>query len=111
MEVAVFRGGGLAGLVKKIAVNEDSLTPEQADELRAKLDELGVLSVPTKSESSSGQADRFSYAVQVQDEDGERTVRASEPAVPDGFLELTSYLKTLPGSREEIVPVGDLPTR
>jgi hypothetical protein len=31
--------------------------------------------------------------------------------VPDSFLELTSYLKTLPGSREEIVPVGDLPTR
>jgi hypothetical protein len=31
--------------------------------------------------------------------------------VPDSFLELTSYLKTMPGSREEIVPVGDLPTR
>jgi hypothetical protein len=59
----------------------------------------------------SGQADRVSYAVQVQDEDGESTVRASEPAVPDGFLELTSYLRTLPCSREEIVPVGDLPTR
>lgn len=58
-DVAVFRGGGLAGLVRKIAVNEESLTPEQADELRAKLDELGVLSAPTKSESSSGHADRF----------------------------------------------------
>jgi hypothetical protein len=111
IEVAVFRGGGLAGLVRKIAVNEESLTLEQADELRAKLDEVGVLSVPTRSESSSGQADRFSYAVQVQDEDGERRVRASEPALPDSFLELTSYLKTPRGSREEIVPVGDLPTR
>jgi hypothetical protein len=37
MEVAVFRGGGLAGLVIKIAVNEQSLTPE----LRAKLDGWG----------------------------------------------------------------------
>jgi hypothetical protein len=26
MEVAVFRGGGLAGLVRRIAVNEESLT-------------------------------------------------------------------------------------
>jgi hypothetical protein len=31
--------------------------------------------------------------------------------LPDSFLELTSYLKTLPCSREEIVPAGDLLTR
>jgi hypothetical protein len=111
MEVAVFRGGGLAGLVRKTAVNEESLTPEQVDELRAKLDELGVLSQPTRRAPGPRQADRFSYAVQVQDEDGEHTVQASEPAVPDSVLELTSYLKTLPGCREEIVPVGDLPAR
>jgi hypothetical protein len=109
MEVAVFRGGGLAGLVKKTAVSEESLTPEQAAQLRAKLDELDVLSTPTKPASESRQADRFSYAVQVQDDDGERTVQASEPAVPDSVLELARYLKTLPGVREEIVRVGDLP--
>jgi hypothetical protein len=111
MEIAVFRGGGLAGLVRKTAVNEESRTPKQVDELRAKLDELGVLRLPTRLGSSSRQADRFSYAVQVQDEGGEHTVQASEPAVPDSVLELASYLKTLPGVREEIVPVGDLPAR
>jgi hypothetical protein len=111
MKVAVYRGGGLAGLVRKTAVYEESLTPEQADELRAKLDELGVLNEPPRRESSSRQADRFSYAVEVQDEDGEHTVQASEPNVPDSVLELTSYLKSLPGCREEIVPVGDPPAR
>jgi hypothetical protein len=109
VKVAVYRGGGLAGLVQKTAVNEESLTPEQAGELRAKLDELGVMSERPALQSSPRQPDRFSYAVHIQDEDGERTVQASEPDVPKSVLELTSYLKSLPGVRDEIVPVGELP--
>ena len=104
----MYRGGGIAGLVQKTAVNEESLTPEQADQLRAKLDELGVMKESTTPESSPRQPDRFSYAVHVRDEGEERTVHASEPNVPPSVLELTSYLKTLPGVREEIVPVGEL---
>lgn len=110
MEVEVLRGGGLAGgLVKKTAVSEESLTPEQAAELRAKVEELDVLSLATEPAPESRQADRFSYSVKVQDEDGEHTVKASEPAVPESVLELTRYMKTLPGVREEIVRARDLP--
>jgi hypothetical protein len=111
MEVSVFRGGGLAGLVKKTAVSEESLTADQAAELRAKLDELDVLNQPEQPAPESRQADRFSYAVQVQDDDGEHTVQASEPAVPDSVLELDRYLKTLPGVREEVVRARDMPAR
>jgi hypothetical protein len=111
MKVSIVRGGGIAGLVTKTAVDADSLSPDQAEQLRAKVEQAGVFELPDELTTDSPQADRFSYEVTIQDEDRERTVRASEQALPDGVRDLVSYVRSVPGRQEEIGPPDDTPIR
>lgn len=109
MKVSIVRGGGLAGLVTKTAVDADSLPPEEAEQLRAKVEEAGVFDLPSKLTTDSPQPDRFSYEVTVQDEGREHTITASEEALPDSVRDLVSYVKNVPGREDEVGPPDDLP--
>jgi hypothetical protein len=107
MKVSIVRGGGIAGLVTKTAVDGDSLPSEEAEQLRAKVEESGVFDLPARLTADSPQPDRFNYEVTVQDEGREHTVVASEEALPEGVRELVSYVKSVPGRKDEIGPPGE----
>ena len=109
MKVSIVRGGGLAGLVTKTVVDADSLAPEEAEQLRAKVEEAGVFDLPSRITTDSPQPDRFNYAVTVQDEGREHTILVSEEALPEAVRDLLSYVKSVPGREDEIGPPDDLP--
>jgi protein-tyrosine-phosphatase len=109
MKVSIVRGGGLAGLVTKTVVDSDSLPAEEAERLLATVEGADFFHLPRKLTTGPPQADRFDYAVTVEDEHREHTVQASEQALPEGVRELVSYVERVPGREEEIGPPGDLP--
>lgn len=109
MKVSIVRGGGLAGLVTTTAADADSLAPEDAKELRAKVEEAGVFDLPSTLTTGRPQADRFNYAVTVEDEGREHTILASEEALPPSVRSLVSWVKTVPGREDDIGPPADDP--
>jgi hypothetical protein len=109
VKVSIVRGGGLAGLVTTTAVEEGALSPEDASELRAKVEEAGVFDLPPKLTGRPNQADRFNYALTVEDHDRRHTVLMSEDALPEGVRDLISWVSTAPGREDRIGPPGDQP--
>ncbi len=113
MKVSIIRGGGLAGLVTKTDVDADALAVEDANELRAKVEQAGVFDLPGRLGGGShqpDQADRFQYKVTVEDEGREHTVLASEEALPPEVRSLVSWVKTVPGRQEHVGPPGAGPS-
>jgi Emfourin len=102
MKVSIVRGGGLAGLVKTTAVDTDALSPEDAQLLREKVEAAGISDLPGELTSGGQQKDRFSYALTVEDAEGEHTVQASEEALPARIRSLVSWLDTVPQREERI---------
>lgn len=106
MKVSIVRGGGLAGVVTRTAVESASLPPETAHELRKRVEKARVFDLPEEVQGRPDQADRFSYAVTVEDDAQARTVRLSEDALPDEVRELVSWIESVPGREERIEPPG-----
>ena len=109
MKVSIVRGGGLAGLVTTTAVEDARLSPEDATELRDKVERAGVFDLPPKLTGRPNQADRFNYALTVEDEDRRHTVLLDEDALPEGVSDLISWVNNAPGREDRIGAPGDEP--
>jgi hypothetical protein len=106
MKVSVVRGGGVAGIVQTTIADSEALAPDDAEVLRAKVDEAGFFDLPPDAGGSPGGPDRFVYAVTVEDDDRAHTVRRAEPDLPDGLGELIAWVSSVPGRRDELSPPG-----
>ena len=107
MKVSVVRGGGLAGLVQTTIADSASLAPEHAAQLRSKVDEAGFFALPGDAPRSPGAADRFDYAVTVEDDDRTHTVRRAEADLPDAVQDLIAWVNSVPGRQDRLAPPGD----
>jgi hypothetical protein len=97
MKLVVERTGGFAGLKRRGARNGEDLSPEQ----RAALDQLIAASdqeksagkqqdsdkpaVPGAAEQDPG-ADRFTYRLEIQDENGTRSITVPESEMPKELM-------------------------
>jgi len=113
VRVSVVRGGGLAGLVQTTTADSETLAPGDAETLRRKVEEAGFFDLPAgdgpAEEGPPAGADRFAYAVTVEDAERAHTVRRGEPDLPDGIRALVEWLSSVPGRRESLAPPGGPP--
>jgi hypothetical protein len=107
VKVSVVRGGGLAGLVQTTIADSETLAPEHAAQLRAKVDEAGFFGLPDNTGRSPGAADRFDYAVTVEDADRTHTVRRAESELPAAVQELIAWVNSVPGRQDRLAPPGE----
>jgi hypothetical protein len=109
VKVSVVRGGGLAGLVETTTADSDALAPDDAEALRRKVAEAGFFDLPAEGSGPSAGADRFAYAVTVEDAGRAHTVRRAEADLPDGVRALVAWVSGVPGRREDVAPPGEPP--
>ncbi|MGC5013499.1 protealysin inhibitor emfourin [Streptosporangium sp. DT93] len=106
MKVSIVRGGGIAGLVTVTTADSASLAPHEVAELRARVERAVPAGEPPPTPPATARPDRFDYELTVEDEDGTRTVRASEGTLSAPLRALISYVASLPGRQERIGPPG-----
>ena len=110
MRVSVVRGGGLAGLVERTTADSEQLAAEDAALLRRKVDEAGFFDLPGETPRSTGgaggEADRFHYAVTVEDADRAHTVRRAETDLPQALGALIAWVSSVPGAETGLSPPG-----
>jgi len=112
MKVSVVRGGGLAGIVETTTADSETLAPDDAARLRNKVDETGFFDLPgdvPPAGGGSGGADRFHYAVTIEDDDRTHTVRRAEPDLPEALGALIDWVSSVPGRRTGLTPPGGSP--
>ena len=112
MKVSVVRGGGLAGLVETTTADSETLAPDDAAVLRRKVDETGFFDLPgeaPRAGGGSGGADRFHYAVTVEDDDRIHTVRRAESELPQPLGALIDWMSSVPGRQTGLTPPGESP--
>ncbi|MDX6691687.1 MAG: hypothetical protein QOG15_3144 [Solirubrobacteraceae bacterium] len=92
MKVSIVRGGGYAGLVTTSTVDSAELPPEDAEELKRRVDQAGAFHLPEKLAAHGREADRFSYELTFDDGERTHTVRAAESALPDDVRSLIAWI-------------------
>lgn len=105
MRLAVDRGGGIAGLVRRTEISGEALPPGDAQRLREQVQRSGLSEV---AEPAPGERlpDETLYAITLEDAGRERTVRFSETQLPDALRDLIAWVDGRPERSEEIVPPG-----
>jgi hypothetical protein len=106
MKISIVRGGGFGGLVTVTTADTASLAPEDARTLRAKVEEAGLFDLPEHMSGPPSQPHPFTYAVTVEDQGRTHTVRVSEEDVPESLSSLISWVGSLKGREERVVPPG-----
>ena len=106
MKVSLLRGGGLAGLVTGTALKSESLPPEEAETLRRKVDEAGVLELPEDASGGSGHPDETSYGLTVEHEGREHTIHLRESELPEQVRGLISWIDSHPEKEEWVDSPG-----
>ena len=106
MRVVVVRGGGIAGLVMTTSADSDALSPQDAEALRAKVEESGLFDLPDRLSGPTAQPDAFDYEVTVDDGARIKRVTLTEDVVPPGVRALITWLESVPGHQESIGPPG-----
>ncbi|HEY9521847.1 MAG TPA: protealysin inhibitor emfourin [Thermopolyspora sp.] len=112
MRVSIVRGGGIAGLVMNTTADSASLAPEDADLLRAKVEQAGLFEAggdDRERPSEPGRErppERFDYELRVEDQGRTHTLRLGERDLTGPQRALISYVGSVPGHREEVTPLG-----
>jgi hypothetical protein len=112
VKVSVVRGGGLAGVVETTTADSETLAPDDAARLRANVDEAGFFDLPgevPRAGRGPGGADRFHYAVTVDDGGRSHTVRCAEADLPAALGALIDWLSSVPGRQTGLTPPGGSP--
>jgi hypothetical protein len=105
MKVSIVRGGGLAGLVTTTSADTEALAPEHAQQLRDKVAQAGLLSLPEHPAAPSG-PDRFTYRLTVEEGGHTHTVRLREEDLTKDLGALIDWVRAVPGHQERVAPPG-----
>jgi hypothetical protein len=92
MRVLFERTGGFAGRKLQGALDSSRLSVPKARKLKELLKKSGFFELPSTLVSSEKGADRFSYRVTVETDDGRHTVETSEAAIPGQLRPLLDFL-------------------
>jgi hypothetical protein len=85
MKVVVERTGGFAGVRRRGERNGEDLSADQHAALKKLMDPA-----PPAAPADAG-ADRFTYRIEVRDENGTRQVTVPESAMPPGLAEIATH--------------------
>jgi hypothetical protein len=85
MKVVVERTGGFAGVRRRGERNGEDLSADQHAALKKLMD------LATPAAPADAGADRFTYRIEVQDENGTKQVAVPESAVPASLAEIATH--------------------
>lgn len=92
MRIVFERTGGFAGRKIQGSIDSSMLPVAEARRLTRLIEQSRFFELPPVLEPAHPAADRFSYRVTVESEQGRHTVEASEAAVPSPMRPLLDYL-------------------
>ena len=92
LRVSFERSGGFAGITIKTAVEEEDLSPDEAQKLQGMVEEVDFLNLPEKIISPSSQPDRFQYELRLEESGRQHKVTVSEEAMPEKLKPLIKWL-------------------
>lgn len=103
MKISVTRGGGFAGLVSTKTVTSESLSPDDANTLRQKVQE--AFGSSTSLSGRPKRPDSYDYSVTAEDDEGhKRTLLLGEENLTEQTWALISWIDSLPSVEETIGP-------
>ena len=92
MRIFVERTGGFTGIKLKGSLDSSTLPLPQARRLKQLLKKSGFFDLPPVLESNAPGADRFSYKVTVETEEGKHTIEAGEASIPGSMRPFLDFL-------------------
>ena len=95
MQIHFERSGGFAGMLVTTFVDTESLSPEEAQELRGLVDNAVFFDLPAVISPESQGADRFQYKLSVESEGLKHTVETGEAAAPETLMPLIQKLTAI----------------
>jgi hypothetical protein len=102
MRVSLERTGGFAGISKRINVDTNQLSQQNAEELSRLVAAADLFRLPAQIVSSQRQIDRFQYQITIEDNGQQHTVTAGEAALPYSLKTLIEWLNQVqPSSKME----------
>jgi hypothetical protein len=108
MRVSIVRGGGLAGLVRTVSADSAALAEADAQALRARVDEAGLLQQAqgVTPASGAGLPDATTSAVVVEEGGRRHTIPVDEAALSPALRALVDLVESVPGREERVEPAG-----
>ncbi len=95
MRIHFERTGGFAGMRISATIDTQTLSPDQANELRGLVEASGFFNLPAKIHSATQAADQFQYKVTIENEGKRHTVEVSDASAPDALQPLLRQLRLL----------------
>jgi hypothetical protein len=95
MRIFFERTGGFASIKLQRTLDSSELAAGEAKRLDSLLKKSRFFELPARLESASPGADRFHYKLTVEDDQGVRTVEASDASVPVELRPLIDWLTSL----------------
>jgi hypothetical protein len=96
LRITLARSGGFAGLSRRSHVDTSSLPAEEAERVRALVEQADFFSLPSMLPAGERGADRFQYELTVESGGRQHTVQATDGAAPERLQPLLAYLAGLP---------------
>jgi hypothetical protein len=92
MRIDFERTGGFAGVRLTATIDSDTLSPEEADNVREMVDAANFFNLPPKIAAREQGVDRFQYRVTVESEGRRHSVDIQEAAIPPPVRPLLQWL-------------------
>jgi hypothetical protein len=94
MKISFVRTGGFAGLRLATTVDSATLSPEEAAQLQALVENAKFFTLPANVRRKTSGADRFQYTITIETPEQQHTVTVEESAASPELLQLLSWLTT-----------------
>jgi len=104
MRVSIVQGGGLVPIVTTTIADSASLSHENAEALRRKVEDAGLFGL--SAAGGDRHPDRPSYEITVEDDGRQNQVVLDDAALPDAVRSLISWVGSVPGHQQRIGPPG-----
>ena len=95
MKISYQRTGGFAGMVMSFDIVTETLSSEEAEEIRELVTSADFFRLPAVIPSASPGADQFQYKLTVETEEQRHSVEVGDADVPEKLWPLLNKLRIL----------------
>ena len=92
MRIDLTRTGGVTGMRKALTIDSGSLSPEEAEKVRALVESANFFNLPAEIPGAAAGADQFLYIITVAAKGREHTVQTSETSADRSLRPLLDWL-------------------
>jgi hypothetical protein len=94
MKIHFERSGGLVGSNDSIALDTNSMSPNEANHVQQLIDSSNFFNLPSKSPPpKAGSADYFHYKITVQADQREHKIQTNDITIPQELEPLIDFLQ------------------